>query len=167
MQNKPSISDEEFIRIKKFLLSNSHLFNQKVVPHYEDLFAKLVESNKEIYPLTGKCFPASKFIKTLFGADKISVHTIPSKKLPFVELEGKTYHTTHWFAKCRHTGKVYDPTIDQFAFEPYDKKFVETLYPEAIERDFGKYWHTDQYGNRVANPSKEVNRLLDEWNKVS
>ena len=165
MPNKAAMTNQQFEKIKEFLLDNKELFKQgKRAGPYAKLFLKLEKNKTDMHPLIGRCFPASKFIQAIIGSDKVSLHMIPSKKLPFIEIDGEVYNTTHWFTKCKSTGTVYDPTLEQFIYDPYDKEFVKSLYDEAFTRDFGGKYHTDIHGNRIAIPSREVMGFVNKWN---
>lgn len=155
-----AITKQQFNDICEFLLNNTHLFKKPNKTWIESM-NKIKESGVEVYPLMGKCFPSAKFCQIFGGPENVSLHCIPSKKLPFINLDGKVMNTTHWFAKDRQTGEVYDPTIGQFIYEPYNVEYVKALYEIASERDFG-----GKYRNGVALPSKEVMLLAEEFKKI-
>ena len=145
--------------IKQFLIDNVDQFT-KPNAKYKETTQQIIDAGYPVHPLMGKCFPSSKFIQTLFGPENISLHCIPSKLLPFIRIDGEKKFTTHWFTKCKKSGRILDATIEQFIYEPFNVEFVQSLYPRAYERDFG-----NKYENGVALPSKEVMRFIDLWNK--
>jgi hypothetical protein len=80
------------------------------------------------HPMTGHCYVACEVMS--FVAPDLKPHFVRHEGLP------------HWFLKCRRTGRVVDPTADQFKTIP--------LYNEGV----GKGFLTKQ-------PSKRAQVVLD------
>ena len=145
IDNFVSLLDEHYENIEEFLQSEEVLAMypkpKKVENNDWAAKQKLVENTYgPIHPTYGKCFHGAKFVLYFAGGKKyLDLKLI--KSFEFCDIGLKT---THWFAQCKSTGKVYDPTKYQFCYPGYkwDDEHMKPLWENAKRGDLGNPWFT-------------------------
>ena len=130
-----------------FLRASEELFSKTAKNHTRGL---MLENNYEIDYYCGRCFPVSKFVWMVLGAEDSgwSLMCIPSGYY----VNG--INSTHWYVWHKKHNIIIDLTATQFIYGTLPD------YSKGVVKDFP---HPKK--GEKSKPSKEVARLLEGWNR--